>query len=341
MKQNGDIFILRMEQIDLMKSITVIKSPHYAGLSFIRLPIPGICGAGTRDGGRGSKDSALVYPAFELQDKDRGESFMKIRVCLAGATGWAGSALSKGIFEAPDMELVAGISRSQAGRVLGDVLGIEGLAAPIFTTAIEAMKSKPNVFVEYTKPDVAKANIMSALRGSAHVVVGTSGLSEDDYREIDEVAQYMQRGVLAVGNFALTAVLLQKFAEMAARYIPHWEIIDYAHSGKVDAPSGTARQLAQRLSKIRESQLDVPLETTQGPRESRGVRLNGSQVHSVRLPGYVISVDAIFGMPDQKLILRHESGTSAEPYVDGALLAIRKVSELVGVHRGLDRVMEF
>jgi len=266
---------------------------------------------------------------------------MKIRVCLAGATGWAGSALSKGIFEAPDMELVAGISRSQAGRVLGDVLGIEGLAAPIFTTAIEAMKSKPNVLVEYTKPDVAKANIMSALRGSAHVVVGTSGLSEDDYREIDEVAQYMQRGVLAVGNFALTAVLLQKFAEMAAKYIQHWEIIDYAHSGKIDAPSGTARQLAQRLSKIRESQLDVPLETTQGPRESRGVRLNGSQVHSVRLPGYVISVDAIFGMPDQKLILRHESGTSAEPYVDGALLAIRKVSELVGVHRGLDRVMEF
>jgi 4-hydroxy-tetrahydrodipicolinate reductase len=83
------------------------------------------------------------------------------------------------------------------------------------------------------------------------------------------------------------------------------------------------------------------LETVQGPKESRGVRLHGSQVHSVRLPGYVISLDAIFGMPDQKLIIRHESGTSAEPYVGGALLAIRKVSELVGIHRGLDRVMEF
>jgi 4-hydroxy-tetrahydrodipicolinate reductase len=266
---------------------------------------------------------------------------MIIRVCLAGATGWAGSALSKGIFEAPDLELVAGISRSQAGKVLGEVLGIAGLAAPIFATMAEGLESKPDVVVEYTKPDVAKANIMSALRGGAHVVVGTSGLSEDDYREINEVASEVKRGVLAVGNFAITAVLLQKFAEMAARYIPHWEIIDYAHSGKIDAPSGTARQLAERLSKIRESQLDVPLETTQGPKESRGVRLNGSQVHSVRLPGYVISVDAIFGMPDQKLVLRHESGTSAEPYVDGALLAIRKVSELVGVHRGLDRVMEF
>lgn len=266
---------------------------------------------------------------------------MTIRVCIAGATGWAGSALSKGIFDAPDMELVAGISRSQAGKVLGDVLGVDGLAAPIFGAAAEAMESKPDVFVEYTKPDVAKANILSALKGGAHVIVGTSGLSEDDYQEIDEVAQEVKRGVLAVGNFALTAVLLQKFAEMAAKYIPHWEIIDYAHAGKIDAPSGTARELAERLSKVRESQLDVPLETMQGPKESRGVRLNGSQVHSVRLPGYVISLDAIFGMPDQKLIIRHESGTSAEPYVSGALLAIRKVSGLVGLHRGLDAVMEF
>jgi 4-hydroxy-tetrahydrodipicolinate reductase len=266
---------------------------------------------------------------------------MIIRVCVAGATGWAGSALSRGVFEAPDMELVAAISRSQAGKVLGGVLEIDGLSTPIFSTIDEGMETKPDVVVEYTKPDVAKANILSALEGGAHVVAGTSGLGEDDYREIDEVAREVNRGVLAVGNFALTAVLLQKFAEMAARYIPHWEIIDYAHSGKIDAPSGTARQLAGRLSKVRESQLDVPPEAMQGPKESRGVRLNGSQVHSVRLPGYVISVDAIFGMPDQKLIIRHESGTSAEPYVSGALLAIRKVSGLVGVHRGLDRVMEF
>jgi len=266
---------------------------------------------------------------------------MTIRVCVAGATGWAGSALSRGIFEATDMELIAGVSRSQAGKLLGDVLGIDGLTAPIFGTAIDALGSKPDVFVEYTKPDVAKINIISALRGGAHVVVGTSGLGEDDYQKIDKVAREAERGVLAVGNFALTAVLLQKFAEMAAKYIPHWEIIDYAHAGKIDAPSGTARQLAEQLSKIRESQLDVPLETMQGPKESRGVRLNGSQVHSVRLPGYVISLDAIFGMPDQKLIIRHESGTSAEPYVDGALLAIRKVSGLVGVYRGLDQVMEF
>ena len=264
-----------------------------------------------------------------------------IRICVAGATGWAGSALSKGIFEAPELELVAAISRSNAGKVLGELLHLEGLDAPIFGTVAQALQTKPDVFVEYTKPEAAKSHILSALRGGAHVVVGTSGLSDEDYGEIDEVAKEVRRGVLAVGNFALTAVLLQKFAEIAARYIPHWEIIDYAHSNKRDVPSGTALQLANRLSQVGEAKLDIPVEEVQGPKESRGVRLSGSQVHSVRLPGYVISVDAIFGMPDQKLILRHESGTSAEPYVNGALLAIRRVGSFIGVRRGLDSVMEF
>lgn len=266
---------------------------------------------------------------------------MMQKVCIAGGTGWAGSALSRGVFQAPDMELVAAISRGHAGKSLGEVVGIDGLATPIFASADEALETGPDVFVEYTKPDVARSNVLSALRGGAHVVIGTSGLDEADYDEISAVAQEVQRGVLAVGNFAMTVVLLQKFAKIAARYIPHWEIIDYAHAGKVDAPSGTARELANRLSKIRESQLDVPLDEIHGPVESRGTRLDGSQVHSVRLPGYVISIDAIFGMHDQKLILRHESGSSAEPYVDGALLAIRKVGELVGLHRGLDSVMDF
>ncbi len=266
---------------------------------------------------------------------------MTKRICLAGATGWAGSALSRGIFEAEGMELVSAISRSHSGKLLGDVLNLENLKTPIVASVAEALSHKPDIFFDYTKPDVAKSNILAALKAGCHVVVGTSGLSEKDYLEIDEAAREAKRGVLAVGNFALTVVLLQKFSEMAAKYIPHWEIIDYAHSEKTDAPSGTARELANRLSKVRESQLDVPLDKLHGPKESRGVRLDGSQVHSVRLPGYVISIDAIFGMHDQKLILRHESGSSADPYVDGALLAIRSVGKLVGVHRGLDSVMDF
>jgi 4-hydroxy-tetrahydrodipicolinate reductase len=172
------------------------------------------------------------------------------------------------------------------------------------------------------------------------VVVGTSGLTDGDFEEIDVVARKQHRGVLACGNFALTVVLLQRFAEAAAKLIPQWEIIDYAHDDKVDAPSGTARELAARLSKVRPPEPTVPVDQTVGPRETRGANVSGSQVHSIRLPGFVISAEIIFGLPDQRLTIRHDSGGSARPYVDGALLAIHKVSTLVGVYRGLDSVLD-
>ena len=265
---------------------------------------------------------------------------MPIRVCLAGATGWAGSELARAIAAAPDITLAAGVSRTHAGRNLAEVLGIATLDAPIAATAGEALAHGCDVFVEYTGPDVARANVLSALGHGAHVVIGTSGLTDDDLAGIDVEARRQGRGVLACGNFALTVVLLQRFAEMAAKVIPQWEIIDYASDEKVDAPSGTARELAARLARVRRPDVTVPLDRTTGERAARGATLGGSQVHSIRLPGYVISAEVVFGLPDQRLSLRHDSGTSARPYVDGALLAIRRVSSLTGVHRGLDSVLD-
>ena len=266
---------------------------------------------------------------------------MPIRVCLAGATGWAGSALARGIAETDDISLVTAVSRTHAGKVLGEVLVEPRLNCPIYAMPQEALKFHTcDVFFDYTKPDVAKANSLAALENGAHVVIGTSGLTDADYADIAQVAEQKQRGVLAVGNFAITVVLLQKFAEMAARLIPQWEIIDYAHDDKMDAPSGTARELSSRLSKIRLSELTVPLEQIQGVVETRGARINGSQVHSIRLPGYTISVEILFGLPGQTLSLRHDSGSSAQPYVGGGLIAIRKVGSFAGLRRGLDSVLD-
>jgi len=265
---------------------------------------------------------------------------MSIRVSLAGATGWAGSALALAISKSSDISLVSAVSRTHARRDLGEVLGIPLLNCPIYATAQEALAHPCDVFFEFTKPDIAKSNVLTALGHGVHVIIGTSGLKDADYTEIAEAAETHQKGVLAVGNFAITVVLLQKFAEIAARYIPQWEIIDYASDQKKDTPSGTVRELAYRLSSVRPSELTVPLEQTQGVVETRGARMNDSQVHSIRLPGYTISAEIIFGMPDQKLTIRHDSGSSAQPYVDGALLAIRKVDMLVGLHRGLDNVLD-
>jgi 4-hydroxy-tetrahydrodipicolinate reductase len=263
-----------------------------------------------------------------------------INVCLAGATGWAGSELARALARTTDLSLVAAVSRRHAGRVLGEVLAEPRLACPVHGSVAEALAAPCDVFVDYTKPDSAKAHILCALERGAHVVVGTSGLGDADFAEIDALARARQRGVLACGNFALTVVLLQRFAEMAARLIPQWEIIDYAHDDKPDAPSGTARELATRLSRVRAPEPTIPVERTQGLREARGATLAATQVHSIRLPGYVIGAEIVFGMPDQRLTLRHDAGNSARPYVDGALLAIRKVSTLVGVHRGLDTVLD-
>lgn len=260
-----------------------------------------------------------------------------IRVCIAGATGWAGSALARAVAGSADLELVSAVSRTHAGQVLGDAFG----AVPVYASVAEALVAHPSdVLVEYTKPDVALANVLTGLSHGVDVVVGTSGLSDDDYLKVAAAAEPAGKGVLAVGNFALSVVLLLKFAEAAAKLIPQWEIIDYAHASKVDAPSGTVRELASRLGRVAEAQQAVGPDETVGERAARGATMGGAQVHSVRLPGYTIGAEVVFGLEDQRLSLRHDAGSSAEPYVDGALLAIRKVGGFTGLRRGLDTVLE-
>jgi 4-hydroxy-tetrahydrodipicolinate reductase len=262
-----------------------------------------------------------------------------MRVVVAGATGWAGSALSRGIHATDDLILTGAVSRSRAGENLGDVLRLADLDLPISGTVPEAMASGADVFVEYTHPDAARDNILSALRAGAHVVVGTSGLTDHDYGLVNEAARAEGRGVLACGNFSITAVLMMRFSLMAAQWVRSWEVIDYADAGKPDAPSGTACELADRLAHVGRPDVAVPISETHGEPAARGADLAGTQVHSIRLPGYTLSVESIFGQQDERLTIRHDAGASAEPYVTGALLAIRRVGGLVGLHRGLDTVM--
>ncbi|WP_286913606.1 4-hydroxy-tetrahydrodipicolinate reductase [Flavobacterium sp. UBA4197] len=265
----------------------------------------------------------------------------KIRVCVAGATGWAASELSKGIAATTDLELVAAVARKTAGKNLNTVLGFTSEKnIPIFSTLEEALQIPCDVLIDYTAPEIARHHILTALHKGVAVVVGTSGLSDADYDEIGRLATEKRRPVLAVGNFAISVVLLNKFAEMASQYMPHWEIIDYASDTKVDAPSGSALELANRLSK-QQAVITIPTEAVQGEKATRGANIGGTQVHAVRLPGYVISLETIFGMESEKLILKHEAGDSAKPYVKGALLAIRKVNSFTGLKRGLDQVMDF
>jgi 4-hydroxy-tetrahydrodipicolinate reductase len=238
------------------------------------------------------------------------------------------------------MSLVGAVSRTYKGRSLQEAVGGSAPDVTVSGSVAEALATPTDVLVDYTKADAVKANVLTAIRKGVNVIVGASGLTDDDFAEINQAASDNRVGVIAAGNFAITAVLLQRFACEAAKYLSQWEVVDYASDAKQDAPSGTARELAFRLSEVAKPELTHPVETTMGERAARGLTLNGVQVHSLRLPGYVISIEALFGAPHERLTIRHDAGSGAEPYIQGTLLAVRKVGGRVGLVRGLDRVME-
>ncbi len=261
-----------------------------------------------------------------------------VSVCIAGATGWTGRALVPAVVDAPDLVLVSGVSRSASGRDLGEALGGAPLGVPVHESVGEALDGV-DVLVDYTSATAVKGNTLTAIDAGVAVVIGSSGLTAADFGEIDAAARSRSVGVVASGNFSLTAAMCQAAALLVARHLPHWEVIDYASATKPDVPSGTARELAERLAEVRRPEVGYPLEELHGPREARGTTVAGTQVHSVRLPSFVVSTEAVFARPDERLTIRHDAGETAKPYVEGTLLAVRKVPELVGLTRGLDRLL--
>jgi 4-hydroxy-tetrahydrodipicolinate reductase len=251
-----------------------------------------------------------------------------IRVILAGIRGRVGQGLADAISRETDVTVVAGVSRSSNSSGNIPILSLD-----------EALRVGADVFVDYTRADAVRSHVMAALSKGLHVVIGTSGLTPSDFDDIDRLARERQVGVFAAGNFSLTAALLQTFALTAAKVLPQWEIVDYSYDKKPDAPSGTTRELAERLAAVRSPERSVALEQTLGSRDARGALVAGSTVHSLRLPGFVSSCEIIFGTGHERLSLRHDSIDATLPYVQGTLLAIRRVSTFVGLKRGLDNIL--
>jgi 4-hydroxy-tetrahydrodipicolinate reductase len=250
---------------------------------------------------------------------------MTLRICIAGITGWTGGAVAPAVEEADDLELVGGVSRSDSNY---------------HSTVAQALTAAPaDVLVDYTHASAVKDNVLAALDHGANVVIGSSGLSAGDFDEIDTRARERNLGVVAAGNFSITAALLLRSAVEAARHLDTWEIIDYASAKKSDAPSGTARELAERLAEVRSPTIGVPVDQVIGPEGARGASVAGVQVHSLRLPSFVVSTEIVFAATGERLSIRHDAGDSPAPYVAGTLLAIRAVPGRVGLTRGLDRLL--
>jgi 4-hydroxy-tetrahydrodipicolinate reductase len=264
---------------------------------------------------------------------------MAIKICVAGATGWVGQVLVQKILKSSEFTLSGAIARNSAGMDIGTALGLEPVGVIVSGNLNQALSKPADVVVDYTSPGSVKDRTLEALGRGVRVVIGTSGLTASDYHQIDQAARRNDLGVIAAGNFSITAALAKHFALIAAKHLPSWEIIDYAHADKPDAPSGTTRELAEELASIAQNRIEVPIAQTHGDPQARGAAIAGTQVHSVRLPGYVIAFDAIFGLPDERLTIRHDAGSGAMPYVGGTLMAVQKVMTTRGLVRGLDRLL--
>jgi 4-hydroxy-tetrahydrodipicolinate reductase len=195
-----------------------------------------------------------------------------------------------------------------------------------------------------TSHDRVRENTLAAIRRGVAVVIGSSGLTRADFDEIDALARTHRVGVVAAGNFSITAAMAQAAAVLVARHLPNVEIIDFAAAEKPDAPSGTARELAERLAATIRSADGatagdaVPMEAAD-PLAARGTTVDGIHVHSVRLPSFSVSTEIVFGLADERLVVRHDAGQSADPYVRGTLMAARMVTSRVGLTRGLDTLL--
>jgi len=263
---------------------------------------------------------------------------MGLEVCVAGATGWTGRAVAEAILEADDLTLRSAVSRSASGQDLGQAWGGERIDVPVFERVSDALDGV-QVLVDYTSHHAVRGNTLAAVDLGVAVVIGSSGLSATDFTDIDEAARSAGVGVVAAGNFSLTAAMAQAAALLVARHLPNREIIDYASAAKPDAPSGTARELAERLATVNTTSTQVPVDQTSGQREARGTTVAGTQIHSLRLPSFVVSTEVVFALPDERLSIRHDAGSTPTPYVAGTLLAIRAATGRIGLVRGLDTLL--
>lgn len=261
-----------------------------------------------------------------------------LAVCVAGATGWTGRAVAEAVLAADDLSLASAVARSAAGKDLGQAWGGSSIGVPVFGTVAQALDGV-TVLVDYTSHDAVLGNTLEAVERGVHVVIGSSGLTAEEFDVIAAAAREHGVGVVAAGNFSLTAAMAAAAALLVARFLPEREIVDYASAGKPDSPSGTARELAERLGDVSRPTPQVPIQDTGGLVEARGATVAGTQVHSVRLPSFVVSTEVVFALPDERLVIRHDAGPTPAPYVGGTLLAVRTAPTVTGLVRGLDTLL--
>lgn len=242
-----------------------------------------------------------------------------MRVAVFGARGRMGTEVCRAVDAADDLELVAAVDADD------DRTGVESA----------------DVVVDFTVPDAVLDNIAWCVERGIHVVVGTTGFTEERLDRVRQLsAAHPGVGVLIAANFSIGAVLMMHFAEQAARFFESAEIIELHHPNKVDAPSGTAQATAARIAAGRDAAGlgPVPDATSSGLPGARGAEVQGIHVHGVRLRGLVAHQEVLFGSAGETLTIRHDSLDRAG-FMPGVLAAVRAVGGKPGLTLGIDDLL--
>src|SRR3989338_2263163 len=266
-----------------------------------------------------------------------------IKVLVCGAVGKMGQAVVRAVDAEAGFKVVAAVDRSgnpNIGKDIGLLCHINEIGVKLSGDLKETLsKSRPDVMVDFTMPEIAIVNAQIALKAGVRVVIGTTGMTKDDISELSKLSKQNAAGVVIAPNFAIGAVLMMKFAKEAGKYFAHAEIIEYHHDKKIDSPSGTAIKSAELMTQARkEFNRDVlkPKETIKGPRGAIG---DGNiHIHSVRLPVLIAHQEIILGGTGQTLNIRHDA-YDRTAFMPGVLMAVKKVMELDHLIYGLENIV--
>jgi 4-hydroxy-tetrahydrodipicolinate reductase len=262
---------------------------------------------------------------------------MTIRVGVFGAGGRMGSTVCRSVVADPELQLVAAVDPLHAGIDLRGVTGAELRGLQVSPDVESLARAEAQVAVDFTHIDAARSNLAWCAANGVHAVVGTTGFDADDYAELEK--RFSKSNCFIAPNFAIGAVLMMRFAELAAPYFETGEIIELHHDRKVDAPSGTAMMTAERMAAASEDWAKDPTkkEVVKAARGGKGP--GGIRMHAVRLRGLVAHQEVLLGTTGQSLSIRHDSYDRSS-FMPGVALAVKAVGGRPGVTIGLDTLLD-
>jgi len=261
-----------------------------------------------------------------------------IRVVINGALGRMGQEITRAVVCEPGLRAVGAVEKEVTQQYLPLTETPELI---LFSSDLESLLKScdADVVVDFTNAEASIAAARIAIRQKVNMVIGTTGLSEENLAEIADLCQAHKVGAVVAPNFSLGAALLIHLSKMAAKFFNHAEIIEMHHDKKADSPSGTAIATAKAMAQARGKPFVHPEVTHEVLRNTRGGKMDGIAIHSLRLPGFMAGQEVVFSGAGETLSLRYNT-ISRECYVPGVMLAIKEVTKRKGLTYGLDALLK-